>query len=70
MILKKAEKTEKNLYELEFTVDKAAFDEAVNKAYRKSVKNINVPGFRKGKAPRNIIEKMYGTGVFYEDAIK
>ena len=69
MILKKAEKTEKNLYELEFTVDKAAFDEAVNKAYRKSVKNINVPGFRKGKAPRNIIEKMYGTGVFYEDAI-
>ena len=69
MILNKAEKTEKNLYELEFTVDKAAFDAAVNKVYRKNVKNINVPGFRKGKAPKSIIEKMYGTGVFYEDAI-
>ena len=69
MILNKAEKTDKNLYELEFTVDKAAFDAAVDKVYRKNVKNINVPGFRKGKAPRSIIEKMYGTGVFFEDAI-
>ena len=69
MILNKAEKTEKNLYELEFTVDKAAFDAAVDKVYRKNVKNINVPGFRKGKAPKSIIEKMYGTGVFFEDAI-
>ena len=65
----KAEKTEKNLYELEISVEKEVFEDACNKVYRKQVKNINVPGFRKGKAPRSIIEKMYGKGVFYEDAI-
>lgn len=69
MVLNKAEKTEKNLYELEFTIDKATFDAAVDKVYRKNVKKINVPGFRRGKAPKSIIEKMYGSGVFYEDAI-
>lgn len=68
MSLIKAEKTEKNLYTLEFSVDKAKFDQAVNNAYRKQVKKINIPGFRPGKAPRHIIEKMYGTGFFYEDA--
>ncbi len=69
MSLTKKELIEKNKYELEFLIDKKTFDEAVMKVYRKSVKNINVPGFRKGKAPKSIIEKMYGTGVFYEDAI-
>ena len=69
MSLTKSEVIEKNRYELQFSVDKATFDAAVNNVYRKQVKNIAVPGFRKGKAPCSIIEKMYGTGVFYEDAI-
>ena len=69
MSLTKSEAIEKNLYELQFSVDKATFDEAVTKVFRKKAKNINVPGFRKGKAPRSIIEKMYGAGIFYEDAI-
>ncbi len=69
MSLTKSEVIEKNRYELQFSVDKATFDAAVDAVYRKQVKSINVPGFRKGKAPRSIIEKMYGTGVFYEDAI-
>ena len=71
MSLKKKEKskTEKNLYTIEFSVEKEAFDAAVNKVYAKEVKKINVPGFRKGKAPRSVIEKMYGKGVFYEEAI-
>ena len=69
MSLTKSEVIEKNRYELQISVDKATFDAAVSSVYRKQVKNITVPGFRKGKAPRSIIEKMYGTGVFYEDAI-
>ncbi len=69
MSLTKCENIEKNRYELQFSVDKATFDAAVSAVYRKQVKSITVPGFRKGKAPRSIIEKMYGTGVFYEDAI-
>ena len=69
MSLTKSEMIEKNQYELQFSVDKATFDAAVDKVYRKQVKSIAVPGFRKGKAPKSIIEKMYGTGVFYEDAI-
>ena len=69
MTLTKSEVIEKNRYELQFSVDKATFDEAVTKVFRKKAKNINVPGFRKGKAPRAIIEKMYGAGIFYEDAI-
>ena len=69
MALKSTNKVETNLYEIEFDVDKATFDSAVEKVYRKEVKKINIPGFRKGKAPRAIIERMYGKGVFYEDAI-
>ncbi len=69
MSLTKCEAIEKNQYELQFSVDKATFDAAVDKVYRKQVKSITVPGFRKGKAPKSIIEKMYGKGVFYEDAI-
>jgi len=68
MSMIKCEKTEKSAFALEFSVDKATFDAAINKVYRQQVKNINVPGFRKGKAPRAIIERMYGKGVFYEDA--
>ena len=60
---------EKNVVEIEFTVDKATFDKAVDAAYRKNVGKMNIPGFRKGKAPRHMIEKMYGTGVFYDEAL-
>jgi trigger factor len=69
MNLVKSEKNENSMHYLEFAIDKATFDAAVDKVYRKQVKNINVPGFRKGKAPKSVIEKMYGVGVFYEDAI-
>ena len=69
MALKNTNMVETNLYEIEFDVDKSTFDAAVDKVYRKEVKKISIPGFRKGKAPRSIIEKMYGKGVFYEDAI-
>ena len=69
MSLIKTENIEKNRYELQISVDKATFDAAVNAVYHKQVKKISVPGFRKGKAPKAIIEKMYGAGVFYEDAI-
>jgi len=68
MSIIKCEKTEKSAFALEFSVDKATFETAVNKVYRQQVKNINIPGFRKGKAPRSIVERMYGKGVFYEDA--
>ena len=69
MALKNTNKVETNVYEIEFDASKEVFDAAVEKVYRKEVKKINIPGFRKGKAPRSIIEKMYGKGVFYEDAI-
>ncbi len=60
---------EKNQKTIEFSVDKATFDAAVDKAYKKNVSKINIPGFRRGKAPKSMIEKMYGKGFFYEDAI-
>lgn len=69
MTLQKKEMTATNLYELEVAVDKEVFEAATMDAYRKNVKKMTVPGFRKGKAPKSIIEKMYGKGVFYEDAV-
>ena len=69
MSLIKKELTEKSGFVMEFSVSKEAFDKAENDAYKKKVKTINVPGFRKGKAPKSIIEKMYGKGIFFEDAI-
>lgn len=60
---------EKNQKVIEFSVDKATFDAAVDKVYKKNVSKLNVPGFRPGKAPKSMIEKMYGKGFFYEDAI-
>ena len=69
MNLLKTEQGEKSTVKLEFAIDKDVFEAAVEKVYRKQVKRINVPGFRAGKAPRAIVEKMYGKGVFYEDAI-
>ncbi len=69
MSLIKKELTDKNLYELEIGVDHDTFEAAINRAYKKQVGKFNIPGFRKGKAPRSIIERMYGKGFFYEDAI-
>lgn len=65
----KFEKTGTNEVTFEISFEKAVFDAAVEKVYRKEVKNINIPGFRKGKAPKSIIEKMYGKAVFFDDAI-
>ncbi len=69
MKVKNVEKLENNKVKLTIEVDKQAFEEGVEKAYRKNVKYISIPGFRKGKAPRKVCEKYYGEGVFYEDAI-
>lgn len=70
MSLKSTNKVETNKHELVVEVDGKTFENAVNAVYRKEVKKINIAGFRKGKAPRAIIEKMYGEGVFYDDAIQ
>ncbi len=70
MSLKSSNKIEENVWELEVSVDGETFMNAVNKAYLQQRKKINVPGFRKGKAPRAFIEKMYGEAVFYEDALE
>ena len=64
-----AEKKEKSTVELTIQVEAEVFEAAVQAAYLKNRKSINVPGFRKGKATRKVIESMFGTGVFYEDAI-
>ena len=69
MSLIKNELTEKSGFKMEFSVSADAYAKAELAAYKKMVKNINVPGFRKGKAPKAIIEKMYGKGVFFEEAI-
>lgn len=69
MSLKSANKVETNKHELEIEISAEAFEAAVQAAYLKAKKNINVPGFRKGHAPRKIVEKEYGEGVFYEDAL-
>lgn len=61
---------ETNRYELTIEIDGESFMKTVNAVYKKQVKNISIPGFRKGKAPRAIIEREYGEGVFYEDALK
>ena len=65
----KVEKTKNaNEVKLEITVKAEKFDEAIKKVYFKSAKYFNIPGFRKGKAPMNIVEKYYGKEIFYEDA--
>ena len=62
------EKLEKNMAKLTIEVAAEDFVKAVEAAYQKNKNSINVPGFRKGKVPRNMIEKMYGKGIFYEEA--
>ena len=63
------EKISSNKVKLTFVVPAEDFDKALNQAYLKDRSKINVPGFRKGKAPRAVIERMYGEGVFYDDAL-
>lgn len=62
------EKLEKNMVKLTIETEAKEFDAAIEKAYAKNKGKYNIQGFRKGKAPRSIIEKMYGSGIFYEDA--
>ena len=62
------EKLEKNMAKLTIEVSAEELEKAIQGAYQKQKNRINIPGFRKGKAPRKMIEKMYGVGVFYEDA--
>ena len=65
----KIEKTKNaNELKLSFEIEAAKFDEAIKKVYEKSARYFNIPGFRKGKAPMAIVEKTYGTSIFYEDA--
>ena len=65
----KLEKIENSVAEFKLDVSPEKFEEGMKKSYQKNVKYINVPGFRKGKAPRAMIEKMYGAEIFYEDAL-
>ena len=69
MSLKNVTKTDNTKAVLEFAVDAETFEKAVNAVYNKKKTNITLPGFRKGKAPRSLVEKMYGKGFLYEDAI-
>lgn len=69
MKLLKNETIDKSRVKLTIEIDKDAFADAVMKAYKKNVKKIAIPGFRKGKAPKAIIERYYGEGIFYEDAV-
>ncbi len=70
MTLKSSKEVEKNRYELVIEFDAETFMAAVDKVFKRESKKITLPGFRKGKAPKRLIEKEYGEGVFYEDAIK
>ena len=65
----KMEKIDVNVVKFEVKVEANKFNEALTRAYKKNVKNFNVPGFRKGKVPRNIFEKKFGKESLYNDAI-
>ena len=69
MSLKASNKIETNKYELEISIDSESFCAAIQKVYKKEVKNIAINGFRKGKAPLHMIEKLYGEAVFFDDAL-
>lgn len=69
MSLKSTNKTDVNTTELVITIDAESFENAVEKAYQRQKKNIQIPGFRKGKVSRKLAEREFGTGVFYEEAI-
>ena len=65
----KMEKISTNVVKFEVKVSAEKFSEALTKAYKKNVKHFNVPGFRKGKVPMNVVKKYYGVESLYEDAI-
>lgn len=69
MNLKSVEKLENSKVQLEIQVEKDEFEKALEQSYRKNAGKVNVPGFRKGKAPRRMIETLYGKGFFYDDAV-
>lgn len=69
MSFKGMSEVDKNLVEINFTIDKETFEKAVNAAYKKNIGKMSIPGFRKGKAPRAMVEKLYGKGVFYDEAL-
>lgn len=70
MALKSSNKIDTNIYEVEVTVDADVFTEACKSAYLKQRKSIQIPGFRKGKATQGMVEKVYGEGAFYEEALE
>ncbi len=70
MALKSLNKIDTNTYEIEVTVDADVFAEACKSAYMKQRKSIQIPGFRKGKATQGMVEKVYGEGAFYEEALE
>ena len=65
----KNEQIEKNLVKLTFEVSAEDFEKAINQTYKKNASKFNIPGYRKGKAPRKIVEKYYTAAIFYDDAI-
>ena len=69
MNLISCEKLEKSMVELQFSIDAETFKAAVNNAFKREGKKYAIPGFRKGKAPRHMIEKMYGSDIFHYDAV-
>ena len=70
MALKSSNKIDTNVYEIEVTVAPEVFTEACKTAYMKQRKSIQIPGFRKGKATQGMVEKVYGEGAFYEEALE
>lgn len=70
MVVKNVEKKEKSIVDITIELSTEEFDAEVEKAYRKSKNRISIPGFRKGKAPRKMVERMYGRMYFYEDAVE
>ena len=69
MNVKNVEKLEHSMVRVTIEIEANEFDAAVESVYRRMKNQLNVPGFRKGKAPRKLVEKMYGANLFYEDAV-
>ena len=69
MTVKEVKNLENSTVEMNVEVKGDVFKAAVDDAFRKNLSKMNVPGFRKGKAPRKLVEKLYGEGIFFEDAV-